>query len=143
MPRATIRLISFSSISYGVYYQVSRATCSVFEGLEYLDKLTIRKYIVSMIKFEWDEAKNESNQRKHGVSFEEAKSVFYDSDAIQFFDTEHSSTDEERFLMLGISSTLRILLVCHCVRENNEKIWIISARQATKNETKYYPKRKP
>jgi len=70
-----------------------------------------------------------------------AKSVFYDSDAIQFFDTEHSSTDEERFLMLGISSTLRILLVCHCVRENNEIIRIISARQATKNEIKHSPKR--
>ena len=94
-----------------------------------------------MIRFEWDEAKNESNQRKHGVSFEESKSVFYDSDAIQFFDTEHSSTDEERFLMLGLSSNPRILLVCHCVRENNEIIRIISARQATKNEIKHYPKR--
>jgi uncharacterized protein len=93
-----------------------------------------------MIKFEWDDTKNESNQRKHGVSFDEAKSVFYDSDAIQFFDTEHSATDEERFLMLGISSKLRILLVCHCVRENNEIIRIISARQATKNEIKHYTK---
>jgi uncharacterized protein len=94
-----------------------------------------------MIKFEWDELKNASNQKKHGVSFEEAKSVFYDSDAIQFFDNEHSSTDEERFLMLGISSKLRILVVCHCVRENNKIIRIISARPATNNETKHYVKR--
>jgi uncharacterized protein len=93
-----------------------------------------------MIKFEWDEVKNVSNQKKHGVSFEEAKSVFYDSDAIQFFDNAHSST-EERFLMLGLSSKLRILVVCHCVRENNEIIRIISARPATKNETKHYVKR--
>jgi uncharacterized protein len=97
-----------------------------------------------MIEFEWDDAKNEANQKKHGISFEEAKSVFYDSDAIQFFDTEHSSANEERFLMLGLSSRIRILLVCHCVKANNQIIRIISARRATKTEMKhYYPKSRP
>lgn len=96
-----------------------------------------------MIKFEWDGIKNESNQKKHGISFEEAKSVFYDSEAIQFFDTEHSSPYEERFLMLGLSSSLRVLLVCHCVEESNQIIRIISARRATKTEMQHYPKSKP
>ncbi|WP_411728422.1 BrnT family toxin [Methyloglobulus sp.] len=93
-----------------------------------------------MIKFEWDEVKNESNQKKHGISFEEAKSVFYDSEAIQFFDSKHSSNQEERFLMLGLSSNLRMLLVCHCVKENNQIIRIISARHATKKEMQHYTK---
>jgi uncharacterized protein len=105
-----------------------------------IDKIS--KYIVNMIEFEWDEAKNQSNQKKHGISFEEAKSVFYDSDAIQFFDTEHSSPVEERFLMLGLSSKLRLLLVCHCVKASKQMIRIISARKATKNEMQHYPKGK-
>ncbi|MEA3547314.1 MAG: BrnT family toxin [Thermodesulfobacteriota bacterium] len=92
-----------------------------------------------MISFEWDRKKELSNQKKHGVSFEEAKSVFFDERAIQFFDDVHSSTKEERFLMLGLSFNLRILLVCHCMRGNNDIIRIISARKATRKERTFYP----
>lgn len=90
-----------------------------------------------MIKFEWDSSKAAANLKKHQVSFEEAKSVFYDEFAIQFFDEEHSS-DEERFLMLGMSSGAKLLLVCHCEREHGEVIRIISARKATKRESAFY-----
>ena len=91
-----------------------------------------------MISFEWDPQKAKSNIKKHGVSFEEAKSVFYDEFAVQFFDPEGSSLDEDRFLMLGLSSESRILIVCHCEREEGEIIRIISARKATPDERKYY-----
>lgn len=90
-----------------------------------------------MIRFEWDENKNKINQKKHGVSFEEAKSVFFDENAIEFFDNSHSQK-EDRFIMLGLSNHLRLLIVCHCVRDNNSNIRIISARKATKNEAKFY-----
>lgn len=90
-----------------------------------------------MIKFEWDLVKELANQKKHGVSFEEAQSVFYDEYAIQFFDNEHSEA-EDRFLMLGLSSQARLLLVCHCEREQGNVIRIISARKATRNEGKHY-----
>jgi uncharacterized DUF497 family protein len=90
-----------------------------------------------MIKFDWDPAKAASNLRKHGVSFEEAKSVFYDEFAIQFYDQSHSS-DEERFLMLGMSSGARLLLVCHCERDSGGVIRIISARKATQRESSFY-----
>lgn len=92
-----------------------------------------------MISFEWEARKADSNIRKHGVSFEEAQSVFYDENAIQFFDDSESTTDEDRFLMLGLSYRLRILLVCHCVKQG-EVIRIISARKATKSEANYYNK---
>ncbi len=90
-----------------------------------------------MIRFEWDPAKARANVRKHGVSFEEALSVFYDEFAVQFFDEDHSSA-EERFLMLGMSSGARMLLVCHCERETGNVIRIISARRATKRESAFY-----
>lgn len=90
-----------------------------------------------MIKFDWDPAKAASNLREHGVSFEEAKSVFYDEFAIQFYDQSHSS-DEERFLMLGMSSGARLLLVCHCERDSGGVIRIISARKATQRESSFY-----
>ena len=90
-----------------------------------------------MIKFEWDPAKGAKNQKKHGVSFEEAQSVFYDEYAIQFYD-EGNSLDEDRFLLLGLSNETRVLLVCHCERNGGEAIRIISARKATKNERKFY-----
>jgi uncharacterized DUF497 family protein len=92
------------------------------------------------IKFEWDEKKAQSNIRKHGISFEEAMSVFYDERAIEFFDDEHSEW-EERFLLLGLSRKMNLLLICHCYRESNGTIRIISARKATKNEAKHYEKR--
>jgi len=90
-----------------------------------------------MIRFDWDPAKATGNLRKHGVSFEEAQSVFYDEFAIQFFDDDHSNI-EERFLMLGLSAQARLLLVCHCERESENVIRIISARRATKRESTFY-----
>ena len=90
-----------------------------------------------MIKFEWDAAKAESNIKKHGVSFESAQSVFYDDFAVQFFDEENSAS-EARFLMLGFSDEASLLMVCHCEREQGMVIRIISARKATKNESKHY-----
>jgi uncharacterized DUF497 family protein len=90
-----------------------------------------------MIKFEWDPPKAEANIKKHQISFDEAKSVFYDEFAIQFFDEEHSS-NEERFLMLGMSSGAKLLIVCHCERQYGEVIRIISARKATKRESAFY-----
>ena len=90
-----------------------------------------------MIKFEWNPVKGLKNEEKHGVSFEEAKSVFYDEYAIQFFDEAHSD-HEDRFLMLGHSNETRVLIVCHCERGESEIIRIISARKATTNERKHY-----
>ena len=90
-----------------------------------------------MITFEWDPAKATSNKRKHGVSFDEAQSVFFDEFAVQFFDEENSQT-ENRFLMLGFSDEARLLLVCHCERDQGNVIRIISARKATKTEATYY-----
>ena len=95
-----------------------------------------------MIKFEWDSAKASANLKKHRVSFEEAQSAFYDEFAVQFFDDNHSS-DEERFLLLGMSTGARLLLVCHCERETGDTIRIISARKATKRESTFYGGEKP
>ena len=88
---------------------------------------------MSDIQFKWDERKNRENQRKHKVSFEEAQTVFYDENALRYFDPDHSD-DEARFLMLGMSFALRVLVVCHCCRENESVIRIISARKANKQE---------
>jgi hypothetical protein len=90
-----------------------------------------------MITFEWDPPKAKANLKKHGISFEEAKSVFHDEFAIQFYDDEHSSI-EDRFLMLGMSSSSRVLVVCHCAREAGDVIRIFSARRATKRESTFY-----
>ena len=90
-----------------------------------------------MITFEWDPPKAAANLEKHQVSSKEAKSVFFDEFAVQFFDSDHSS-DEERFLMLGMSSGAKLLVVCHCERERGEIIRIISARKATKRESAFY-----
>ena len=87
--------------------------------------------------FEWDPKKDQTNQSKHGISFEEAKSVFYDDGAIQFWDEDPSDL-EDRFLLLGRSSKMRILLIVHCFREPESVIRIISVRKATKTESKQY-----
>ncbi len=89
------------------------------------------------IRFEWDENKNKKNIQKHGISFDEAKSVFYDERAIVFDDPEHSD-DEDRFLIIGFSSETNLCIVSHCYRDEDKIIRIISARKATKNETKFY-----
>ena len=91
-----------------------------------------------MISFEWDEAKSRSNLKKHGVSFEEARSVFFDEYAVQFFD-EENSPEEDRFILLGMSSHSRVLVVCHCERAGDSVIRIISARKATTIERSFYP----
>ena len=92
------------------------------------------------IRFEWDERKNTVNQKKHGVSFEEARTVFYDENALLIDDPDHSQ-EEERFIILGMSNRANLLIVCHCYRESEEVIRIISARKATKNETSAYERR--
>jgi len=89
------------------------------------------------VHFEWDSSKDVSNQRKHRISFDEAASVFFDPRAIQYFD-DGDGQAEDRFPMLGVSSKLRILLVCHCVREDEGIIRIISARNATRIESRSY-----
>ena len=90
-----------------------------------------------MITFEWDSAKARSNFKKHEISFEEAKSVFFDEFAVQFYDEENSE-QEDRFIMLGVSNQSHALVVCHCERESGEVVRMISARKATSNERKYY-----
>jgi uncharacterized protein len=89
------------------------------------------------MKFEWDQTKAAANAKKHRVTFKSAKTVFFDDFAVQFFDDAHSST-EDRFLLLGMSSDARLLLVCHCEREDGDVIRIISARKATHQESKFY-----
>ena len=90
-----------------------------------------------MIKFDWDPAKDSTNKKKHGVSFEEAKTVFYDENAMVIHDPDHSM-GEDRFIMLGRSVISRILVVAHCYREEDETIRIISARKASKRESIQY-----
>ena len=84
-----------------------------------------------MIEFEWSASKSRANERKHGVSFEEAQSIFYDDFARQYF-------DEEQFILLGMSNRSRILIVCHCEKSDGETVRIISARKATRKERSYY-----
>jgi hypothetical protein len=95
-----------------------------------------------MLKFSWDSAKAATNLKKHGVSFEEAQSVFYDDFAVQFFDESHSNA-EDRFLLLGMSTGENLLLICHCEWSDGEVIRIISARRATKSESSYYGRNQP
>lgn len=92
------------------------------------------------LRFEWDERKARTNLRKHGVSFEEAKTVFLDEDAILIQDPDHSG-GEDRFVLLGLSTQLRILIVCHCYRQDDEVIRVISARRADRRERGQYETR--
>ena len=94
------------------------------------------------IKFDWDKSKASLNKKKHGISFEEAVTVFYDDDALEFHDPDHSE-EEDRFFMVGLSFRTRILIVSHCVRGVGSVIRIISARKATKQETQKYWEEKP
>ena len=93
-----------------------------------------------MLRFEWDERKNKANRAKHGVWFEEAQSVFGDPGARVFYDPEHSR-EEDRFILLGLSSAGRTLIVVHCYMEADSLVRIISARKATKKETRSYEER--
>jgi len=87
--------------------------------------------------FVWDVTKAELNLKKHKIPFEEAQTVFTDPNARMIFDSEHSE-EEDRFILLGINSALRLPVVCHCYRENDMVIRIVSARKATKQERRQY-----
>ena len=89
------------------------------------------------ICFEWNEAKSKANFRKHGISFEEAKSVFFDEYALLLADPDHSET-EDRFVLLGLSARLRLLLVCHCFEVEDNLIRVISCRKVTRKEMSLY-----
>jgi uncharacterized DUF497 family protein len=97
---------------------------------------------VSSISFEWDSSKAASNAKKHGVSFEEARTVFHDEHALVIPDPDHSVT-EDRFLIMGLSSALRVLVVGHCFRKGGSSIRVISARRAgTREQKPYWEKKK-
>lgn len=105
-----------------------------------LAKILLRIYNVYMsdkIKFSWDPVKDETNQQKHGISFSEAKTAFWDPNA-RVLDDPYHSIDEERFILMGFSDLFNLLIVCHCYRENETTIRIISARRANKLEAKQY-----
>lgn len=93
------------------------------------------------LRFDWDERKNAANQRKHGVSFEEAETVFGDESALLIADPDPSS-DEDRFILLGLTTSLRVLLVLHCYRAGDDVIRIISARKALRSEREQYMRRR-
>jgi len=93
--------------------------------------------VVTKVHFDWDSKKAGLNKRKHGASFEEARTVFLDENAKIIDDPDHSES-EDRFILLGVSSALRILLVCHCYRQSDRVIRIISARKASTRESKQY-----
>lgn len=96
---------------------------------------------MSEVHFEWDAAKEKANLRKHGISFEEARTVFFDEHAVQFFDSDHSE-EVDRFILLGMSFKLRVIVVCHCFRESESAIRLISARRADKGEEREYWRRR-
>ena len=109
-----------------------------------IDFIGICTYIVLMsgLTFVWDPRKNTQNISKHnGIDFEEAKTVFYDENARLIHDPNHS-IDEDRFIILGLSNKLRLLIVCHCYRESESIIRIISARKATSKEAKVYEEKR-
>ena len=106
-----------------------------------IDKPETNNYNVCT-QYQWDEEKDRSNQEKHGVSFEEAASVFEDEYALLLLDWAHSD-HEERFIIIGQSVALRVLFVCHCYREQGNTIRIISARKATNLERRFYEKGLP
>lgn len=92
---------------------------------------------MKQLEFSWDTEKDKTNHKKHGISFTEAQTVFHDENARLIDDPDHSE-EEERFILLGMSSKLRILIVCHCYRVEDTVIRIISARKANKKERKQY-----
>lgn len=106
-------------------------------GCIYLELLHNYNIFMEELEFEWSPTKAESNEWKHGVSFEEAKSIFYDANARLIYDSEHSA-QESRFILLGISNRFRLLTVSHLYKKRDRLIRLISARPATKQERKQY-----
>jgi uncharacterized DUF497 family protein len=92
---------------------------------------------MTSLRFIWGSQKAKANKLKHRVTFAEAETVFYDDDAMEFADPDHSEV-EDRFIILGMSAALRVLVVCYCYPENESTIRIISARKATRKETRFY-----
>ena len=97
----------------------------------------VSRYYLETLRFDWDEWKNKSNRIKHRIWFEEAESVFSDPHGRLFYDPEHSA-HEDRFILLGVSSAARTLIVVHCYKENDSVVRIISARKATRKEVRFY-----
>jgi len=95
---------------------------------------------VAVLRFEWDDNKEGQNRKKHGISFQEAQSVFIDEQALLIADPDHSE-HEERFILLGLSGDLRTLVVCHCYRREGDVIRLISARRANRQERELYETR--
>jgi len=93
--------------------------------------------VANELRFEWDPAKDRANRRKHGVSFDQARTAFLDEHGRIMHDLDHSD-DEDRFVLLAFSSALRLLVVCHCYRTGEDIIRIISARKATRKERATY-----
>ena len=93
--------------------------------------------VADELRFEWDPVKDRANRRKHGVPFEEARTAFADEHGRLIHDPDHSD-DEDRFVLLGFSSSMRLVVVCHCYRSSNDIIRIISARKATRRERAIY-----
>ena len=89
------------------------------------------------LSFEWDDRKESTNRKKHGISFEEARTAFYDENALVFFDPDHSE-DEDRFILLGLSFRPQVVVVCHCFRESESIVRLVSARKADKGEEHEY-----
>jgi uncharacterized DUF497 family protein len=96
---------------------------------------------VADLRFDWDPSKARANLRKHGISFDEAETVFSDDYALVLPDPDHSSPDEERLLLIGLSAALRVLVVIHCELEGGNIIRLISARRATRSERAQYDAR--
>ena len=96
---------------------------------------------MSELRFDWDPRKSAANKRKHGVTFEEAATVFSDENALLIADPDHSD-EEDRFVLLGLSASLRTLVVCHCYRSGGDVIRIISARKADRSEQALYLERR-
>ena len=94
------------------------------------------------LHFEWDPAKASVNLRKHGISFDEAETAFSDEHALVLPDPDHSSTDEERIVLIGLSAALRVLVVVHCERDGGTVVRLISARRATRSERVQYDARR-
>ena len=92
------------------------------------------------LRFEWDPKKNRENRRRHKILFEEAETVFADEHGLLMADPDHSE-DEDRFILLGLSANLRLLVVCHIYREKDEVIRLISARKADRSERAQYNRR--
>ena len=92
---------------------------------------------MSKIRFEWDRRKARSNEKKHGISFDEASSAFYDDNGLIIDDPAHSK-DEARFILLGLSASVRLVVVVHCFRDDDDVVRIISARKATPAESRQY-----